>query len=44
MKHLAYLPIGGRDVAIDMSGYFCPRVFNHCDSVSQYLGIIATPY
>ena len=44
MKHLAYLPIGGRYVAIDMSGYFCPRVFNHCDSVSQYLCIITVPY
>lgn len=29
---------------IDMSGYFCPGMFNYCDSVSQYLGIIAVLY
>ncbi|WP_293474479.1 hypothetical protein [Prevotella sp.] len=44
MKHLTNFPICGRDVAIDMSGYFCPRVLNYCDSVSQYLGIIAALY
>ena len=42
MKHLTNLPIGGRYVAIDMSGYFCPCMLNYCDSVSQYLSIIAT--
>ena len=44
MKHLTYLPISGRDIAIDMSGYFCPSMLNYCDCVSQYLSIIATPY
>lgn len=42
MKHLTNLPIGGRDIAIDMSGYVCPSMPNYCNSVSQYLGIIAT--
>ena len=40
MKHLTNLPIGGRDIAVNMSGYFCPCMLNYCDSVSQYLGII----
>ncbi len=44
MKHLTNFPIGGRYITIDMLGYFCPCMFNHCDSVSQYFGIIATPY
>ena len=44
MKYLTNLPISGRDIAIDMSGYFCPSMLNYCDSVSQYFGIIAAPY
>ncbi len=28
----------------NMSGYFYPCVLNYCDSVSQYFGIITTPY
>ena len=31
-------------LSIDMSGYFRPCMFDYCDSVSQYLGIIAAPY
>ena len=27
-----------------MTGYFCPSMLNYCDSVSQYLGIIAVLY
>ena len=30
-------------LSIDMSGYFRPCMFDYCDSVSQYLGIIAAP-
>lgn len=44
MKHLTNLPIGSRDIAIDMLGYLCPCMLNYCDSVSQYFGIITTPY
>ena len=44
MKHLTNLPIGGRNIAIDVSGYFSPCMLNYCDSVSQYLGIITTSY
>ncbi len=44
MKHLANLPIGSRHTAIDVSGYFYPCIFNYCDSMPQYLGIITTPY
>lgn len=43
MKHLTYLPIGGGDIAVDVSGNFCPCVLNYCDSVSQHLGIFNTP-
>lgn len=31
-------------MAIDMSGNFCPCMFNYYDSVSQYFDIIATSY
>ena len=44
MKHLTNLPIGGKDMAVNMPSYFCPCMFNYCDSVSQYFGIIAAPY
>gem|GEM_PF-6626025 len=44
MKHLTNFPICGRDIAIDMSGYLRPCVLNYCDSASQYLCIITTPY
>ena len=44
MKHLTNFPICGRDIAIDMSCYLRPCVLNDCDSVSQYLCIITTPY
>ena len=44
MKHLTNFPIGGRYITIDMPGYLCPCVFNNCDSVLQYFGIIATHY
>ena len=44
MKHLTNLPIGSRDIAIDMLGYLRSCMFNYCDSVSQYLCIITTPY
>ena len=44
MKHLTNFPIGGRDIAIDISSYFCPSMLYYCDSVSQYLCIITVPY
>lgn len=44
MKYLTNLPIGGRDIAINVSGNFSPCMFNYCYSVSQHLGIITTPY
>ena len=44
MKHLTNLPIGSKDIAIDMSGYLRPCMLNYCDSVSQYLCIITAPY
>ena len=44
MKHLTNIPIGGRDITIDVTGNFCPSMFNYCDSVSQYLCIITAPY
>ena len=40
MKHLTNLPIGSRDIAIDMLGYLRPCVLNYCDNVSQYLCIM----
>ena len=44
MKHLTNLPIGSRDIAVDMLGYLRSCMFNYCDSVLQYLCIITTPY
>ncbi len=44
MKHLTNLPIGSRNISIDMSGYLRPCMLNYCDSVSQYLCIIIAPY
>ena len=35
MKHLPNLPIDGRNIAIDVPGYFCPGMLNYYDSVSQ---------
>ncbi len=35
MKHLAYFPIGSRNIAVDMFSYLRPCILNYCDSLSQ---------